>query len=81
MNNPSAFPTVETGPDGRQSVEVGMSLRDYFAAQALSVAYAAYWECRRELPEVPKNWAKALAKEAYALADAMLAERQRKGET
>ena len=44
----------------------GMSLRDYFAAQALAMFN----------PGIPR---KIIAETAYALADAMLAERQKGG--
>ncbi len=56
----------------------GMTLRDYFAAQALS------GRCAR--PEVAcdgwpntetNNWAIRVANECYAYADAMLAEREK----
>lgn len=48
--------------------EDGMSLRDYFAGQWL-IGASQYWA--RTAPE-------KLATEAYAMADAMLAERKKK---
>lgn len=65
-----AYPlAVETGPDfyGRKShkVEQGMSLRDYFAGQAL-----ASWPVADHGSD-----ADDLARKCYALADAMLAAR------
>ena len=45
----------------------GMSLRDWFAGQALTGLVAAYTEV---------SW-HALAKDAYAIADAMLAQRNK----
>ena len=77
MNNPSAFPYVVKYPSGTTEAKLGMSLRDYFAAQALPAAYTDFWECRRGLSKVPDDWAEPLAKEVYVLADAMLAERER----
>lgn len=64
-----AFPGSYTGHCGNDNhqdpcgcyVESGMSLRDYFAGQALSIVRGS------DVAEV--------AKDAYALADAMLAER------
>ena len=65
-----AYPlAVETGPDfyGRKShkVEQGMSLRDYFAGQAL-----ASWPIT-EHGACPND----LARKCYALADAMIVAR------
>lgn len=80
MNNPSAFPIVETGPDGRQSVEVGMSLRDYFAAAAFPSIYKEFWSSHRAGEfQLCDKWPEGLAREAYRIADAMLAERERGG--
>lgn len=51
-------------------VEHGMSLRDYFAAKALSAVVGAI------MPQECHRWSVAdFADEAYKLADAMLAER------
>lgn len=49
----------------------GMSLRDWFAGQALAMTAPAYVN----LPES----AEILARRCYAVADAMLAERERAG--
>jgi hypothetical protein len=48
--------------------EHGMTLRDYFAGQAMQGMLAG-----REAPLTPHEWATC----AYALADAMLAERSK----
>jgi hypothetical protein len=73
-----AYPlAVETGPDfyGRKShkVEQGMTLRDYFAAKAMSAlqqrGFQMFEKNEEDLPD------KSIAREAYALADAMLAAR------
>jgi len=63
--NPSAFPYVVT-PDA-QFVHEGMTLRDYFAGQAL----AAFID---DMP-LCTNWAACAAGNAYELADAMLTAR------
>jgi hypothetical protein len=56
-----AFPLSDDG--GR---ELGMELRDYFAARMLPELY-------RELKEYPdERWRLGLAQEAYKLADAMM---------
>jgi len=61
--NPAAFPFV-CGPES--SFEAGMSLRDWFAGQyATGVAAMRIGDA-------------SAAREAYAFADAMLAERVRK---
>lgn len=59
---------LDSTQDGVQFVTWGLTLRDYFAAQALP----AIIEARRGLGE------EAAAKSAYAHADAMLAARERK---
>ena len=64
-------------PPGLTSVttSLGMSLRDYFAAKALSVAWDAYDKgyCGLEDDEQPNI--KLVVASAYAIADAMLKER------
>ena len=64
MNKPNdggpAFPACE-----RPGYTSGISLRDYFAAQALGAAL------------LPGRTAQELAEECYILADAMLAEREK----
>lgn len=64
--NPSAFPWYHPS-DGRvgPSCECGMTLRDYFAGQALAGSLA---NTDAPTPEVEAQW-------AYEIADAMLAER------
>lgn len=67
----AAFPNVrgeKRGPKGGLSTEPteGMSLRDYFAAQALTTRSRGGTNYQR------------LAETAYDLADAMLAERERR---
>nr|WP_312351747.1 hypothetical protein [Brucella intermedia] len=73
-----AFPlAVETGPDfyGRKShkVEQGATLRDYFAAKAMSAIQQRGFQMfeKHEEDLTDEN----IAREAYALADAMLAAR------
>ena len=52
----------------------GMSLRDYFAGQALAGMFAVGVPGSAETPE---DWHRLYAKEAYGYADAMLKERDR----
>lgn len=61
-----AFP----GPESHGDDHEGMSLRDYFAAQAIVAAAHADTALSRDDEEAQK-----VAKRAYALADAMIAER------
>ena len=63
-NDEAAFPHVETGETGCRS---GMTLRDYFAAKALSLRYG------------PRNTTMPfdeLSKLCYQLADSMLEARK-----
>lgn len=62
--NPFAFPVPAAEGYGP---EFGMTLRDWFAGQALAMAAPAYVN----LPES----AEILARRCFAVADAMLAER------
>ena len=62
----SAFPIPCERPFGDGHLATGgMSLRDYFAAKAMKIAHEDQPECAFD----------ELAQMAYALADAMLAER------
>ena len=78
-NGGPAFPFGQTDIDSGQLVNgwgsEGMTLRDYFAAKALSgmIAQGVLGFTGRH----PSNWgsSKGLSKSAYEIADAMLAER------
>jgi hypothetical protein len=83
--NPPAFPrpaSVDTSsgtlPDGDSVIrqQDGMSLRDYFAGQALAGWFAQFAD-----PETgnPSTFCDSAAKCCYAHADAMLAARSAKG--
>lgn len=61
-NNPPAFPRADGGWSPSHD---GMTLRDWFAGQALANHKTLEWK--------PEH----AAKQAYAYADAMLAERER----
>jgi hypothetical protein len=54
----------------------GMSLRDWFAGQALN-GMLAHSTRYRPLPTASQNWHEAISEEAYQIADAMLAEREK----
>ena len=63
---PSAFPILERGGNGLELTSAGMSLRDYFAAQAMPVLLA-------QITKFPdENWRFGVALDAYMMADAML---------
>ena len=64
-----AFPSVDYG-------SIGMSLRDWFAGQALAGVIAAC--CQDTLNFETRE--QLFARNAYAIADAMLAERARREE-
>lgn len=58
---------------GGPAITDGMSLRDYFAAKAMSSICISHDECGC-LTEHGYDW---IAREAYRVADAMLAEREK----
>lgn len=68
MNEP-AFPTIDANTNAGDYGTPGMTLRDYFAAKALTGLIVAD---SRE-----RYTAEVIAKSAYELADAMLKERDR----
>ena len=70
--SPKAFPVLERGYSGLDLVDPGMSLRDYFAAQAIGPLL------RQNETYSAENWRTGIAIDAYAMADAMLAARERK---
>lgn len=70
-----AFPGV-SWDDGDRMEESGMTLRDYFAGQALDAIYTA---CDRRLvlePSAPPETVEGIARAAYRIADAMIAARE-----
>jgi hypothetical protein len=72
-NSGQAFPMHE-----RDDALRGMSLRDWFAGQAMqseNIAIAIMAASGKAA--VPDNWNYDIAKGAYSIADAMLAERNR----
>lgn len=87
MNEPkdatggSAFPLVAETSDGVNGIQVhvncGMTLLDYFAAHAMQALVTASVQAERHLIQRDQaKWAASTASAAYALADAMLKERQ-----
>lgn len=75
-NGGSAFPTTELRDgNGNGVIEAGygMTLRDYFAAQAIVSIPIRKWDHLGEGQQLFTLWAQA----AYAMADAMLAERSK----
>ena len=69
-----AFP-VEGTCDSPLYSSYGMTLRDWFAGQALAgmLSHATRYRPR---PGRPENWHEAISQEAYEIADAMLAARK-----
>ena len=68
----SAFPVLERGGSGLELTDSGMTLRDYFAAQAIGPLL-------QQIETYPdENWRTGIAIDAYAMADAMLSARERK---
>lgn len=68
----SAFPVLERGGGGLELTDPGMTLRDYFAAQAIGPLL------QQIEPYTHGAWRLGIAADAYAIADAMLAARERK---
>jgi hypothetical protein len=74
-NGGPAFPTDEYYDEKRYAVTEGMTLRDYFAAQAITIAGQ---EMARRVGEgeiAGYGWS-AVAREAFQIADAMLKARE-----
>lgn len=67
-----AFPCLERGSNGLELVDGGMTLRDYFAAKAMQGDIASM-----QAHEDPASAAHHIAFRAYAVADAMLKERDK----
>ena len=77
-----AFPNNIRSYDGElgqivENGDKGMSLRDWFAGQALSEAFRARREYVAAFTNTRDIGLAEIAATAYALADAMLAERER----
>lgn len=74
-DNPQAFPCLDSSCGGLSMRDPGMTLRDWFAGQALTSTMRLVTGSESEAGE---TMAQTFARRAYALADAMLAERERK---
>lgn len=78
-----AFPFITwRSPDGMIGVRAsdGMSLRDWFAGLAMQAAFAgpgARMVADRDGRYDQTNWGEVVAANAYEMADAMLAEREK----
>ena len=71
INGGGVFPDLEQDQYGTYALTGGMTLRDYFAAKAVS----AVWNL---LSEMPVDYAADFTAEtAYKIADAMLKEREK----
>jgi hypothetical protein len=79
-NGGPAFPSVtENYGVGTEGAERGMDLRDYFAGQVISQCQITVTrqEPAEADPALVAAYAHRYAKTAYAIADAMLAERKK----
>lgn len=70
----AAFSTLEQGGNGLELADLGMDLRDYFAAKAMEGWLVSDLGCGYDIDEGK------CARFAYQMADAMMAERERGGE-
>lgn len=66
----NAFPTTAV-----YESEKGMTLRDYFAANALQ-GMLAHSTRYKPLSGAPENWHDAISQEAFAIADSMIESRK-----
>ena len=73
-NGGPAFAAVAVGPDDSLYHQIGMTLRDWFAGQALA-GWLSSFPHDSTHPASRGPWASELALNSYRLADAMLAER------
>ncbi len=73
-DNPQAYPCLDSSGDGLSMRDPGMTLRDWFAGQALTSTMRLVTS--RESVE-GESMAQTFARRAYELADAMLAEREK----
>lgn len=71
----SAFPTEWQAPDGRIARCVGMTLRDYFAGQAILNLSSSSTGLVGTAQRNGTTVAKVIAQYGYEIADAMIAER------
>ncbi len=67
-NNPQAFPIAET--KGTESIELGMTLRDYFAAKAMQGYCGGEYTGQSGMPH------EQIAEWSFGMADAMLKQRE-----
>jgi hypothetical protein len=79
---PRAFPSapaqdIRYGSGDRVSAEKGMTLRDWFAGQALAGITAGYPNTLGSKPRSSDETNEATVNVAYALADAMMARRDK----
>lgn len=72
--NPWAFPSGEFGgaEHDKHPLHDGMTLRDYFAGQALASLAAHHIQSAANVGEEPVAAVRSLAQTVYAVADAML---------
>jgi len=77
MNNKKAYPSQELDFNG--NLNLGMDLRDYFAAKAMqSMLNAFYNDEAKESPDEILKKMKLISKNAYWFADKMINERDKK---
>ena len=73
MDNPRAFPAG--WPEAGYEPHYGMTLRDWFAGQALGAIVTATSNGQHYPAREGQSLIEGMAQDAYELADAMLAER------
>lgn len=73
----NAFPAMAHEPGAGIDYREGMSLRDWFAGQAMAAMAVHTLESCREDNKHPQEGAEILSMASYKLADAMIAERSK----
>ena len=76
-----AFPCETVGQDEHGEYRLpwqGATLRDYFAAKAMPAVYSEYCSSAEKVG-FDEGWMMGVAMDAYAMADAMIAAREKGG--
>ena len=76
MSKNTGDPAFPSHGDMGEVTHEGMTLRDYFAAKAMPAVYADYCASARQTG-FDVGWVNFVAQEAYEMADAMIAEREK----
>ena len=76
VNNPQAYPCLDNNGSGLSMRDPGMTLRDWFAGQALGAIITATSNGQHYPAREGRSLIQGMTQDAYELADAMLAHRK-----